>query len=39
MIAALVQTLKDISTALLAIVTNVPLAVTALTTLNTFLQS
>lgn len=39
MIAALISTLNSITTALQGIVTNVPLAITKLTDLNTFLNS
>lgn len=39
MIASLISTLNSISTALTGIVTNVPLAITALNNLNTFLTS
>lgn len=39
MIAALIATLQSITVALLAIVTNVPLAITKLNELDTFLKS
>lgn len=39
LVSDLITTLQSITTALTGIVTNVPLAITALTNLNTFLNS